>query len=233
MYQILTYICSNQNPTAMIKILDEQNSILTRYVAQMRDAQIQQDPMRFRSNLERVGEIIGYEISKTLNYKQHTVITPLGEAEVMMPDDQIVVASILRAGIPMHNGLLNIFDDASNAFVSAYRKWSKDGTMKIVVDHVTTPDLEGKVLIIADPMLASGVSIEHSYFELIAKGGVPAHTHLATVISSADGIEYIRQRLPMEHITLWTASVDQEMTVKSYIVPGIGDTGDLAYGKKL
>lgn len=217
----------------MIKILDEQNSILTRYVAQMRDAEVQQDPMRFRSNLERVGEIIGYEISKTLNYKQHTVITPLGEAEVMMPDDQIVVASILRAGIPMHNGLLNIFDDASNAFVSAYRKWSKDGTMKIVVDHVTTPDLEGKVLIIADPMLASGVSIEHSYFELISKGGVPAHTHLATVISSVDGIEYIRQRLPMEHITLWTASVDQEMTVKSYIVPGIGDTGDLAYGKKL
>lgn len=217
----------------MIKILDQQNSILSRYVAQMRDADIQQDPMRFRRNLERAGEIIGYEISKQLDYKPQTVITPLGESEMLLPDNEIVLASILRAGIPMHNGLLNIYDDASNAFISAYRKYSKDGSMKIVVDHVTTPNLEGKTLIIVDPMLATGVSIELSYYALIEKGGVPAHTHLATVISSTDGVEYIQKHLPMDHITLWTAAVDEELTVKSYIVPGIGDSGDLAFGKKL
>ncbi|MCH5306279.1 MAG: uracil phosphoribosyltransferase [Rikenella sp.] len=217
----------------MIRILDQQNSILSRYVAQLRDETIQRDPMRFRRNLERTGEAIAYEISKTLNYKQQTVVTPLGEAEMMLPSDEIVVASILRAGIPMHNGVLNVLDNASSAFVSAFRKYSKDGTMKIIMEQVTTPDLEGKVLIVVDPMLATGASIETAYYALLEKGGVPSHTHLAAVISSADGIEYIRKRLPMDHITLWTAAVDEELTVKSYIVPGIGDPGDLAYGRKL
>lgn len=217
----------------MIKILDQQNTILSRYVAQLRDEVTQRDPMRFRRNLERTGEVIAYEISKTLNYKPQTVVTPLGEAEMMLPSDEIVIASILRAGIPMHNGFLNVFDNASNAFVSAFRKYSKDGTMKIVLEQVTTPDLEGKVLIIVDPMLATGASIELAYYALLEKGGVPLHTHLAAVISSADGAEYVQKRLPMDHVTLWTAAVDEEMTVKSYIVPGIGDPGDLAYGKKL
>ncbi len=217
----------------MIRILDEQNSILARYVSQLRDEVIQRDPMRFRRNLERTGAVIAYEISKTLNYRQQTVVTPLGEAEMMLPTDEIVIASILRAGMPMHNGFLNVFDDAANAFVSAFRKYSKDGTMKIVLEQVTTPNLEGKTLIIVDPMLATGASIEMAYYALLEKGGVPAHTHLAAVISSTDGIDFVRKRLPMDHVTLWTAAVDEEMTVKSYIVPGIGDPGDLAYGKKL
>lgn len=217
----------------MVKILDKENSILSLYVAQMRDEVVQLDPMRFRCNLERSGEILAYEISKTLNYKSKTVVTPLGEAEVMVPSDEVVIASILRAGIPMHNGFLNIFDDASNAFVAAFRKYRKDGTMKIVLENVTTPDLEGKTLIIVDPMLATGASIEMAYYALLEKGGVPAHTHLAAVISSTDGVEYVQKHLPMDHVTIWTAAIDEELTVKSYIVPGIGDSGDLAYGKKL
>ena len=217
----------------MIKVLNQENTILSRYVAQLRDEVTQRDPMRFRRNLERIGEIMAYEISKTLNYRAETVVTPLGEAEVMVPADEVVIASILRAGVPMHNGFLNVFDDASNAFVSAFRKYSKDGTMKVVLEQVTTPSLEGKVLIVVDPMLATGASIELAYYALIEKGGVPAHTHLASVISSTDGVEYVRKHFPMEHVTLWTAAVDEEMTVKSYIVPGIGDPGDLAYGKKL
>ncbi|WP_297628804.1 uracil phosphoribosyltransferase [uncultured Rikenella sp.] len=217
----------------MIKVLNQENTILSRYVAQLRDEVTQRDPMRFRRNLERTGEVMAYEISKTLNYRAETVVTPLGEAEVMVPADEVVIASILRAGVPMHNGFLNVFDDASNAFVSAFRKYSKDGTMKVVLEQVTTPSLEGKVLIVVDPMLATGASIELAYYALIEKGGVPAHTHLASVISSTDGVEYVRKHFPMEHVTLWTAAVDEEMTVKSYIVPGIGDPGDLAYGKKL
>lgn len=153
----------------MIRILDEQNSILARYVSQLRDEVIQRDPMRFRRNLERTGAVIAYEISKTLNYRQQTVVTPLGEAEMMLPTDEIVIASILRAGMPMHNGFLNVFDDAANAFVSAFRKYSKDGTMKIVLEQVTTPNLEGKTLIIVDPMLATGASIEMAYYALLEK----------------------------------------------------------------
>lgn len=217
----------------MVKILDQQNTILSRFVAQMRSEEEQTDPMRFRRNLERTGELMAYEISKKLNYRSEAVVTPLGEAEMMLPSDEIVIASILRAGIPMHNGFLNIFDDASNAFVSAYRKYRKDGTMKIVLEQITTPDLEGKVLIIVDPMLATGASVELAYYALLEKGGVPSHTHIASVISATDGIEFLRKRLPNDHITIWTAAVDEELTVKSYIVPGIGDTGDLAYGKKL
>ncbi|WP_294594961.1 uracil phosphoribosyltransferase [uncultured Rikenella sp.] len=217
----------------MIRVLNQENTILSRYVAQLRDEVTQRDPMRFRRNLERTGEVMAYEISKTLNYRAETVVTPLGEAEVMVPADEVVIASILRAGVPMHNGFLNVFDDAANAFVSAFRKYSKDGTMKVVLEQVTTPSLEGKVLIVVDPMLATGASIELAYYALIEKGGVPAHTHLASVISSTDGVEYVRKHFPMEHVTLWTAAVDEEMTVKSYIVPGIGDPGDLAYGKKL
>ncbi len=217
----------------MIKILDKEHSILSKYVAQMRDQQVQRDPVRFRRNLERAGEVMAYEISKTFDYTPRTVVTPLGEAEVMLPDTEVVIASILRAGIPMHNGMLNVFDDAQNAFITAYRKYSKDGSMKIVLEQLTTPSVEGKTLIIADAMIATGSSIELSYYAMLERGGMPEHTHIVGVIASAEGVEYIRKRLPMEHVTLWLAAVDEEMTLKSMIVPGLGDAGDLAYGEKL
>lgn len=218
----------------MLRVLEqENNTILNRFIAELRDSQIQKDSMRFRTNLERISEIMAYEISRTFEYKKKTVITPLGESEIMLPTDQIVVASILRSGIPMHNGFLRIFDNADNAFVSAYRKYSKDGTFKIVMEQVTTPDLEGKVLILIDPMLATGVSIEMAYNALVEKGGEPKHTHFAAIISSTDGVEYVQRHLNSEQVSIWTVSQDSDLTVKSYIVPGIGDTGDLAFGKKL
>lgn len=217
----------------MIKILDKENTILNRFVAELRDRNIQQEPMRFRRNLERVGELMAYEISRTLNYHPTEVTTPLGEALMNLPTDKIVLATILRAGIPMHNGFLSIFDNAENAFVTAYRHWSKDGSMTITVEQTTTPDLEDKILILIDPMLATGGSAEMAYEALVEKGGRPRHTHFASVISSTEGLEYVQRHLPMDRVTVWTAAVDNEMTVKSYIVPGIGDPGDLAYGKKL
>ena len=217
----------------MLRILDRENTVLNQFVAEMRDQDIQRDPMRFRFNLERIGRIMAYEISKTLTYRSKDVITPLGEAPMMIPSDQMVLASILRSGIPMHNGMLDIFDQAQNAFVTAYRKYSKDGSMNIVVEQVTTPSLEDKVLVVLDPMLATGTSIEMAYHALVEQGGSPQHTHFAAVVSSSDGIEYVQRNLPMDRVTIWTVAVDSELTVKSYIVPGIGDTGDLAFGEKL
>ncbi|CDN31117.1 Uracil phosphoribosyltransferase [Mucinivorans hirudinis] len=217
----------------MIKVLDRENSILNRFIAEMRDQTIQRDAMRFRRNLERVGEVMAYEVSKTLSYKPEKVITPLGESEIELPAQQMVVASILRAGIPMHNGVLNIFDRAESGFVSAYRKYSKSGKFTIDVESVTTPSLEGKILILIDPMLATGASIETAYRALCERGGTPLHTHFMAAISATDGVEYVERHLAIEPITIWTAALDSELTVKSYIVPGIGDTGDLAFGEKL
>lgn len=217
----------------MIRILDKENTILNRFMAELRDEVIQKDSMRFRRNLERVGEIMAYEISKTFDYQYSNVVTPLGEAPTMLPFDKVVIASILRAGIPMHNGMLNVLDRAENAFVSAYRKYSKDGSMKIVIEQITTPDLDGKTLIIVDPMLATGTSIEMAYRALCEKGGTPRHTHFVAAISSTDGVEYVQRHLALDNITIWTVALDSDMTVKSYIVPGIGDAGDLAYGDKL
>lgn len=217
----------------MIRILDKENTILNRFMAELRDEVIQKDSMRFRRNLERMGEIMAYEISKTFDYQYSNVVTPLGEAPTMLPFDKVVIASILRAGIPMHNGMLNVLDRAENAFVSAYRKYSKDGSMKIVIEQITTPDLDGKTLIIVDPMLATGTSIEMAYRALCEKGGTPRHTHFVAAISSTDGVEYVQRHLALDNITIWTVALDSDMTVKSYIVPGIGDAGDLAYGDKL
>ena len=216
-----------------VHVLNQQNTLLNKFISEIRDREIQKDAMRFRRNLERIGEVTAYEISRELNYAPRTVVTPLGEAVVQTIDDRIVLATILRAGLPFHQGFLNYFDDAQNAFVSAYRKSTKDGKFTVKVEYISCGELEGKTLLLVDPMLATGASIELAYYALIEKGGVPAHTHLASVISSADGVEYVRKHFPMEHVTLWTAAVDEEMTVKSYIVPGIGDPGDLAYGKKL
>jgi uracil phosphoribosyltransferase len=187
--------------------------------------------MRFRRNLERIGEIFAYEISRDLNYEATQVQTPLGIADVSLPSDNLVVASILRAGLPMHQGFLNYFDDAENAFILAYRKYSKDGSFNIQFEHLSCPNISDKVLIIADPMLATGASMVLAYKALIERGK-PKHTHIVSIISSKEGVDYTRKNLPQKNVTLWLGAVDDELTVKSYIVPGLGDAGDLAYGGK-
>ena len=217
----------------MVHILGQENTILNKFIAQIRDCKIQQDSMRFRRNVERVGEIMSYEISKTLNYQAQTVETPLGEAEMSLISDKVVIATVLRAGLPLQQGFLNYFDDAECAFVSAYRKNKKDGTFKINVEYVSCGDLEGKILILVDPMLATGQSLRMTYDTLVANGGEPLHTHIASVIASEQGVEYAQQHLPAGKTTLWLGAVDAELTSKAYIVPGIGDAGDLCYGKKL
>ena len=217
----------------MVHILGQENTILNKFIAQIRDCKIQQDSMRFRRNIERIGEIMSYEISKMLNYQAQTVETPLGEAEMSLISDKVVIATVLRAGLPLQQGFLNYFDDAECAFVSAYRKNKKDGTFKINVEYVSCGDLEGKILILVDPMLATGQSLRMTYDTLVAHGGEPLHTHIASVIASEQGVEYAQQHLPAGKTTLWLGAVDAELTSKAYIVPGIGDAGDLCYGKKL
>ena len=216
----------------MIHILNKENTILNKFIAQIRDREVQRDSMRFRRNLERVGEIMSYEISRVLDYKTQIVETPLGEAAVEMISDKIVVATIMRAGLPMHQGFLNYFDDAESAFVSTYRKSSKDGSFKVKVEYVSSCNFEGKTLILVDPLLATGTSLVLAYEALIAKGGEPNHTHIATVVASEQGLDYVKQHLPSRSTTLWVGAVDAELTSRSYIVPGIGDAGDLAYGEK-
>ena len=218
---------------AILNVLDRQNTVMNTFIAQMRDSAIQCDAMRFRRNLERVGEIMAYEISKSLTYEPRIVETPLGEAEVMLPTNEIVIGTILRAGLPFHQGFLNYFDGAGSAFVSAYRKYSKDGTFKVKVEYISSCDLTDKTLILVDPMLATGTSLLLTYNALIEYGGEPAHTHFATVVASEEGVEYSKKHLPKRGTSIWCGTVDAEMTVKSYIVPGIGDAGDLAYGLKL
>lgn len=211
--------------------LGEQNSILNRFIAQMRDRNVQKDSMRFRANLERVGAIFAYEISKRLHYSEKKVVTPLGIADVSTHDDQVVVATILRAGLPLHKGILDFFDDAQNAFVAAYRKYDKGDDFHINIEYVTAPDLNGKVLILADTMLATGASLELAYNRLL-EDGTPSYTHLVCPVASVYAVEYLQKHLPGEGITLWMATQDEELTSHSYIVPGLGDAGDLAYGDK-
>lgn len=216
----------------MVHILDRENTLLNRFIAEIRDVEIQKDRMRFRRNLERVGEVMAYEISRTLHYTPRTVETPLGEAEVMLPDEHIVLATILRAGIPFHQGFLNYFDDADCSFVSAYRRYSKDGTFNVRVEYLSSGDITDKTLLLVDPMLATGTSLILAYNALIEKKGRPAKLHVATGIASEEGVEYIKKHLPAADTTIWCGSVDAELTVHSYIVPGLGDAGDLAYGAK-
>ncbi len=215
----------------MIKLLENENSILSRFIAELRDVNIQKDAMRFRRNLERIGEIFAYEISKTLSYKQEQVTTPLGTSEMMLLDDQIVLATILRAGLPLHQGLLNYFDRAENAFISAYRKYRKEGGFDIQFGYLSSPLIDDKVLVLSDPMLASGSSMVLAYKSMLEKGK-PKHTHIVTVIASKEGVEYTQKHLPESDFTLWIAALDDELTAKAYIVPGLGDAGDLAYGSK-
>ncbi len=216
----------------MIHILSEQSSVFNQYIAEIRDQQIQQDRIRFRRNMERIGEIFAYEISKTLEYKSVTTQTVLGEAETKVLAEQPVVATILRAGLPLHTGLLNIFDTAQNAFISAYRRHHKDNSFDIHVEYLSTPLLDNKTLILCDPMLATGSSMVLSYKALLAKG-TPKHTHIISVIASREGVDYFRKHMPNENYTLWLGVIDEELTAHAYIVPGLGDAGDLAYGEKL
>lgn len=215
----------------MIRILGEKNSILNKFIYELRSVHIQNDRMRFRRNLERITEIFAYEISQVLNYKPQEVQTPLGTTSIEIPTNQIVVASIMRAGLPMHQGLLNYFDDAENAFISAYRKYSKDGSFNISFEHLSCPNIQNKTVIIADPMLATGSSMILTYKALL-KRGIPAHTHIISIVASKEGLEYAVRNLPKKNVSLWVGAVDDELTAKAYIVPGLGDAGDLAYGDK-
>lgn len=216
-----------------LHLLSQQNTVLNKFIAQIRDKAVQKDSMRFRRNMERIGEITAYEISKTFAYTPCTVETPFGEASVEQIDEQIVVATILRAGLPYHQGFLNYFDDAQNAFVSAYRKSTKDGKFTVKVEYISCGDLEGKTLILVDPMLATGASLVLAYQALCERGGTPSHTHIASIVASEQGIDYVQKNMPHQSTTIWTAAVDEELTSRAYIVPGIGDAGDLAYGEKI
>ncbi|OFX57838.1 MAG: uracil phosphoribosyltransferase [Bacteroidetes bacterium GWA2_30_7] len=215
----------------MVINLGENNSILNQFIAEIRDENIQKDSMRFRKNLERIGEVFAYEISKKLSYKFTEVQTPLGIANENMLDEKPILATILRAGLPIHTGFLNFFDTAENAFISAYRKYEKDGSFEIKVEYISCPCTDDKTVIISDPMLASGSSMVLAYKALLEKG-LPRHTHIVTIIASKEGVEYLNSHLNMQNITLWVGAIDDELTVKSYIVPGLGDAGDLAYGNK-
>lgn len=215
-----------------VKILGNNHSILDQYLSEIRDVSIQKDPLRFRENLYRIGELFAYEISKELNFTVTEVTTPLGIARVPVLEKQPVLATILRAGLPMHNGLLNIFDRAENCFISAYRKYTDKGEFEIEFEYMASPSLDNKVVILSDPMLASGKSMEIGYEALFSKG-TPAHVHLVGIIASKQGVEYITDNIKAKNVTLWLGAVDNEMTSKSYIVPGLGDAGDLAFGEKI
>jgi len=212
--------------------LSENNSVLNHYLKEIRSVKIQKDSMRFRRNMERIGEIMAYEISKTMHYKAEEVKTPLGMAPTEVIDEKIVIATILRAGLPFHTGFLSYFDTAENAFVSAYRKYKDALKFDIFIEYIASPDLTGKTLIITDPMLATGGSMELAYGALLTKGK-PAHIHIATVISSQVAIDYVAAHFPETKTTIWAAAIDPELNEHSYIIPGLGDAGDLAYGEKL
>jgi uracil phosphoribosyltransferase len=215
----------------MVINLGNQNSILNQFMFEIRDESIQKDSMRFRRNLERVGEVLAYEISKKLTFKAVDVRTPLATANVQVLAEQVVLATILRAGLPIHQGLLRFFDQAENAFISAYREYEKDGTFNIRFEHLSSPSVQDKVLILSDPMIATGSSIVLAYKALLDKG-TPSHVHIASLIASKEGIEYLNRNLPMRKTTIWVVAIDDELTSKAYIVPGLGDAGDLAFGSK-
>lgn len=214
----------------MVHNLSLTPSVFATFLAELRDCTIQQDPMRFRRNLERVAEILGYELSKQLEYTETSVTTPLGEANVHLLKQQPVLATILRAGLPMHNGLLNVFDRAESAFVSAYRKHTTAEDFDIQVEYLAAPDIEGKTLIISDPMLATGSSMVMVYKALL-KQGKPLRTHVVSAIAAPEALEFVKTHLP-DNTTIWVGAIDRELTAQSYIVPGLGDAGDLAYGVK-
>lgn len=216
----------------IIHNLSEQNSILNNFISEIRSANIQKDSMRFRRNIERIGEILGYELSKTLNFKSSEVITPLGNCSINLIENNIVLCSILRAGVPLHNGLLNYFDAAENAFISAYRHHKNNPeSFEIIVEYLACPSLEGKTLILADPMLATGQSMVATY-EALKPFGKPKEVHLVSVIGAQEGVDYVDSSFT-EKTNLWIAAIDKNLNDKGYIIPGLGDAGDLAFGDKL
>ncbi len=214
----------------MIHLLSDTPSILGQFIAEMRDVHIQADSLRFRTNMERIGQIMAYEISKTLPTKDLQVETPLGQAASVVPLNNVVLGCILRAGLPFQQGMHRTFDRAGNAFISAYRKHHKDGTFDINVEYVSCPDLTDKILILADPMLATGSSMVKTV-EALAAFGRPKEIHFAAIIAAREGLDFVRRMHPKSHI--WLAALDEELTAKAFIVPGLGDAGDLAYGLKI
>lgn len=213
----------------MVINLSEQNSLVNNWVSELRDVNVQHDRMRFRRNLERIAEIAAYEISKTLTFEKKDIPTPLGIAPSHIMVDQPVLATILRAGVPMHNGMLNYFDKGDNAFVSAYRKHNRDGSFEISLEYISCPDLTDRVLIISDPMLATGSSLVKT-IQFLREEGIPKSIHIVCAIGCTVGIEYVRRECPQ--VTIWCGDIDDELTAKGYIVPGLGDAGDLAFGSK-
>jgi uracil phosphoribosyltransferase len=214
----------------MVYNLSESNSVFNHFIAEIRDVDIQRDSMRFRRNMERIGEVLGYELSKTLTYDSAEVTTPLGVAETNLISHQPVIASILRAGLPMHQGVLNIFDKAENSFISAYRKHHKDGDFEVHVEYMASPSIEGKTVIIVDPMIATGSSMVLVYKSLLQMG-TPKKVIIMSAIASKEAVEYVMSKLP-RNSDLWVGAIDAELTAQSYVVPGLGDAGDLSYGKK-
>ncbi|MBQ6086963.1 MAG: uracil phosphoribosyltransferase [Bacteroidales bacterium] len=212
--------------------IGETNSVANTFMAQMRDIKIQKDPMRFRANLRRLGNIFAYEISKTLAYSEKEVVTPLGTAVVPTFDTPLVAATILRAGIPLHEGIIDVLDGCESAFIAAFRKYHRGDDYHIKIEYCTCPSLTGKTLILSDTMLATGSSMEIAWYKLQDQGGTPDYTHFVCPISSVYAIEFLQKKLP-KNATLWTCAIDEELTSQSYIVPGLGDAGDLAYGAKI
>ena len=210
---------------------DDNHSVISQYMMELRNVDIQHDMLRFRRNLESIGEIMAYEISKTFNYRQVEITTPLDTATCNVIADKVVLGTIFRAGVPFHLGFLNTLDQAENAFVSAYRKYKEKENFDVFIEYIASPRLDGKTLILADPMLATGASMELSYRALLTKGE-PEKIHIASVIASQVAIDYIRERFPDDKTTVWVGAIDPEINSHSYIVPGLGDAGDLAYGIK-
>ena len=215
----------------MVIDLSKNNSLLNHWVAELRDVQVQNDRMRFRRNIERIGEVAAYELSKTLRFKTVDVTTPLGIASTSLLEEQPVLGTILRAGLPLHQGLLNYFDKADNAFISAYRKHHPDGSFEISLEYLSCPDLNNRILILCDPMLATGASIVET-IQAIQKTYTPAQIHIVVTIASQKGIEHVEKELGAA-IPIWCAAIDPILNDKSYIVPGLGDAGDLAFGSKM
>ena len=214
----------------MVINLSEHYSILCDWIAEIRDQSMQTDRLRFRRNMERIGEIAGYEISRRLAFEEREIQTPLGISNSKILKNQPVLATILRAGLPLHQGLLNIFDKADSAFISAYRKHDRDGSFEISMGYITSPDLENRILIVSDPMLATGSSMVKTVQQLRSEGN-PAEIHIVTAIACTVGIEYLRRALPV--CKVWCGAIDDELTAKGYIVPGLGDAGDLSFGNKI